>query len=136
MHIRNHPENSLDSLHLSTVYSSATCYKYVGRNYVIAVWLKMAKSVFCDVVVYMYSVSALACSHLTFTKKLLSSLKALFEGKDIFIWLSTKFGNSTCYQILPFVSDHKLGPIRSGKSIGVLVISAMVSLLVDHSQKL
>ena len=41
-----------------------------------------------------------------------------------------------CYQVLPFVSGHKLGSIRSEKSIGVLVISPMVSLIVDHIQKL
>ena len=52
------------------------------------------------------------------------------------MWLSTRFGDSICYQILPFVSDHKHGLVRSGKSIGVLVISLVVSLIVDHVQKL
>ena len=39
------------------------------------------------------------------------------------------------YRILPFVSDHKLGPIRSGMSISVLLICPMVSLIIDHVQK-
>ena len=63
-------------------------------------------------------------------------MKALYEGKDVFIWPPTRFGNNSCNQILLFVSDHKLGSIRSGKSMGVLVISPMVSLIVGHVQKL
>ena len=64
-------------------------------------------------------------------------MKALYKRKDMFMWLLRRFGNSTCCQILPFVSDHELGPIqiRSGKSIGVLVISLLVSLIIDHVQK-
>ena len=68
--------------------------------------------------------------------ELLSPVKAVYEGKDLFKWLLTRFGNSICYQILPFFSDLKLGPICSGKSIIVLVISPMASLIVDHVQKL
>ena len=62
-------------------------------------------------------------------------MKALYEGKDAFMCLPTptRFGNSICYQILLFISDHNLGPIRSGKSVGVLVNSPMVSLIVDHA---
>ena len=65
-------------------------------------------------------------------------LKALYEGKDVFMWLLIRFGSSICYQILLVISEHKLGPMCSGKSIGVLVISPMVLLNVnlDHVQKL
>ena len=63
-------------------------------------------------------------------------MKALYEGKDVFMRLPTRFADSICYQILPFVSDHKLGPICSGKSIGVLIISLMVPLIFDRVQKL
>ena len=62
-------------------------------------------------------------------------MKALYEGKDMFMWLLTRFGNSICYQILPFISEHKLSPVHSGSSVGVRVISLMVSLIVDHVQK-
>ena len=91
----------------------------------------MAENAFRDVEVYGHSV--LACSRLKYIyKELLSSVKDLYEGKDVFLWLPARFGNSICYQILPFVSDYKLGPILSGKGIGGLVISPMVSLIVDH----
>ena len=55
------------------------------------------------------------------------------EGR---VWLQTRFGNSICYQILLFILDHKLGPIGSGKSSTVLVISPMVFLMVDQAKKL
>ena len=48
----------------------------------------------------------------------------------------TSFCNKICYQILPLVSDHKLGPICFEKSFSVLVISPTVSLIADYVQKL
>ena len=66
----------------------------------------------------------------------LSSVKAVYEGNDVFVWLPTGFGKSLCYQILPFVFDHKLGLIGSGMSSAVLVVSPLVSLMVDQVQKL
>ena len=63
-------------------------------------------------------------------------MKALYEGKDVLIWLPARFEKSSCYQILLFVSDHEFGSIHYGKSVGVLVIFLMVSLIVDHAQKL
>ena len=53
----------------------------------------------------------------------------------MFVWLLMGFGNSICYQILPFVFDHKLGLIGTGKSIIVRIISTMVSLMGDQVQK-
>ena len=46
-------------------YSSITCY--VGKNYVLAVWLKMAEIVFHNVNVY--CLFALACFRLTLTRR-------------------------------------------------------------------
>ena len=34
----------------------------------------------------------------TYQGELLSSVKALYEGKDVFMWLPTRFGNSICSQ--------------------------------------
>ena len=38
-----------------------------------------------------------------------SSLRAVYSGKDTFIWLPTGFGKSLCYTALPFLFDYKLG---------------------------
>ena len=62
---------------------------------------KMAESAFRDVVVY--GPSALACSHLELKVEQLSSAKAVYEGKDVFVWLPTGFGKSLCNQILLFI---------------------------------
>ena len=34
------------------------------------------------------------------------SVKSVYEGKDVFLWLPTGFGKSLCYEVLPFVFDH------------------------------
>ena len=34
-------------------------------------------------------------------------VKAIYEGKDEFLWLPTGFGKSMCYEVLPFVFDDK-----------------------------
>ena len=94
----------------------------------------MAKSAFHDSIEY--GLSAIACSYLSLKDEQLSSVKAVYEGKDVFVWLQTGFGKSLCYQILPFVLDHKLGLIGTGKSSAVLVVSPLVSLMVDQVQKL
>ena len=59
--------------------------------------------------------------------ELLWFVKALYYGKDVFMWLPARIKNSICYQILPFVSDHKFGPIRSAKSIRVYQCSCYFS---------
>ena len=84
-----------------------------------------------------YGLSAPACSHLTLKEEQLSFVKALHEGKDVFVWLPTGFGN-----ILSLLSNSsvRFSPyawsIGFGKSSAVLVISPLVSLMVDQVQKL
>ena len=41
-----------------------------------------------------------------------------------------------CYQILPFVSEHKLGLIGLGNSSTIVVVSLLVSVVVDQDQRL
>ena len=31
------------------------------------------------------------------------AIKAIYDGKDVFVWLPTGFGKSVCFQALPFV---------------------------------
>ena len=37
------------------------------------------------------------------------SLKAVYQGNSVFVWLPTEFGKSTCYQALAFVIEYKKG---------------------------
>ena len=84
-----------------------------------------------------YGLSAPACSHLTLKEEQLSFVKALHEGKDVLFGYLRDLGTSSlCYQILPFVFHHTPGLIGFGKRSAVLVISPLVSLMVDQVQKL
>ena len=51
---------------------------------------------------------------------------------DVFVWLPTGFGKSICYTTLPFVFDHKLERVGSDRRSVVLVISPLISLMVDQ----
>ena len=59
-----------------------------------------------------------------------SSMRAVYEGSDVFVWLPTGYGKSLCYQALPFLMDYKKGLVDSGKSCGVLVVSPLIALMV------
>ena len=57
------------------------------------------------------------------------TVKLLSEGKDVFVWFPTGYGQSICYQLLPFVFDVKLGRTNAplvDRSV-ILVISPLVS---------
>jgi ATP-dependent DNA helicase RecQ len=61
-----------------------------------------------------------------------NSLRALYSGKDTFVWLPTGFGKSLCYTALPFLYDSKLGRTASTSVSLTLVISPLVSLITDQ----
>ena len=56
-----------------------------------------------------YSLSQLGLPHLSLKEEQRLAVKAVYEGRDVFVWLPTGYGKSLCYQTLPFVMDHKLG---------------------------
>ena len=51
---------------------------------------------------------ALGCASVTLKDEQTACVKAIYEGKDVFLWLPTGFGKSMCYEVLPFVFDDKL----------------------------
>lgn len=63
------------------------------------------------------------------------SVKYVWQGKDVFVWLPTGFGKSMCYQVLPYLFDAKLGRQADFPS-AVIVISPLVSLMVDQVRSL
>ena len=61
------------------------------------------------------------------------SIRAAFSGKDVFVCLPTGFGKSLCYQVLPFMFDHKAGLL--GRNV-VVVVSPLKALMADQIKSL
>ena len=80
----------------------------------------------------LYALERLGCASVTSKDKQTACVKAIYEGKDVFLWLPTGFGKSMCYEVLPFVFDDKLGRRDSL----VIVVSPLISLMVDQVQSL
>ena len=64
------------------------------------------------------------------------AIKAIYEGRDAFVCLPTGFGKSLCYQVLPFLFDHKLELVDTPKRCAVLVVSPLIALMIDQVQSL
>ncbi len=61
------------------------------------------------------------------------SIKGLYDEKEAFVWLPTGFGKSVCNATLPMCSTiNKLGHIDSGIHRVVLVLSPIISVMIDH----
>ena len=59
----------------------------------------------------------------------LDAIKCIYNGKDVFLWLPTRFGKS---ETLPFVFNYKHGDSRTGGGCSVvLVVSPLVSLIME-----
>ena len=68
-----------------------------------------------------------------------ASILVICKGKDVFMWLTTRFGKSVCYETtpfvtetIPFVMDYKLRRVdsKSGKyssSPGLVVVQYVTS---------
>ena len=92
-------------------------------------------SEFSDAVTF--SLLKLGLSGVSLKEEQLSSIKAAYEGKDVFVCLPTGYGKSLCYQTLPFVMDHKYRhkASRIGHS-AALVVSPLISLMADQVSSL
>ena len=62
--------------------------------------------------------------------------RAVYDEKDVFVWLPTGFGKSVCFQTLPFLFDCKLGLVGSSRNSVVLVVVPLVALMIDQVQAL
>ena len=64
-----------------------------------------------------------------------ASVRHVYEGKDVFVWLPTGFRKRICYEVLPFVYDFKATTANADgrqHSSLVIVISPLISLMVDQ----
>ena len=68
-----------------------------------------------------YALERLVSSHLGLKEEQLKAIRAVYEGKNVFVWLPTGFGKSLCYQAIPFVMDHKLNLVGTSRSSAVII---------------
>ena len=64
-------------------------------------------STFSDAV--SYALKQLQMSRVSLKPEQRSSMEAIYDGHDVFMWLPTGYGKSLCFQALPFLMDFKLG---------------------------
>ena len=63
-------------------------------------------------------------------------VREVYDGNDVFIWLPTGFGKSLCFECLPFMFNMKLGQVTGANRSVVIVVSPLVSLMVDQVSSL
>ena len=81
---------------------------------------------------FSYALSCLRKEDLVLKHEQSEAPEFVFRGKDVFVWFPTGFGKSICYQALPYMFDHKLGRSNVDCKSAVLVVSPLVSLMVDQ----
>ena len=83
-----------------------------------------------------YALCKLHMSDVSLKVEQRSSMEAIYNGHDVFVWLPTGYGKSLCYQALPFLMDFKKGLLDTEKHSAVLVISPLVALMKDQVKTL
>ena len=69
----------------------------------------------------------------------LTVIESLLKGNDVFVSMSTGFGKSLVYQLLPFCSESLLRFCNSSQtstSAVVVIVSPLISLMHDQVSKL
>ena len=81
-----------------------------------------------------FSLKQLGLPHVSLKEEQSSAIRAIYDGRDVFVCLPTGFGKSLCYHTLPFVIDHKLSLAgqEGARSSAVIVVSPLIALMEDQ----
>ena len=90
----------------------------------------------CSAKALSFLLNQLSLAHLSLKKEQHLAMKAIYKRRDVFVWLSTGYRKSLCYQSIPFVMDYKLGLKGSSKYSEVLYIALLLSLSLSLSIQL
>ena len=82
-----------------------------------------------------YALSCFKFGDLKLKDKQREAIKAVNDGKDVFLWLPTGYGKSICYQALPFLFDFKLKrtTLPSHKHSVCVIVSPLITLMLSKS---
>ena len=83
-----------------------------------------------------YALSKLGLSDLKLKNEQKEAIYEVYGGKDVFVCLPTGFGKSVCFQILPFLFDHKRGLVGGVKRCCAIIVSPLIALMVDQVKNL
>jgi ATP-dependent helicase YprA (DUF1998 family) len=64
-----------------------------------------------------YALERLGLRHFSLKPGQQQSIEAVYNGRDVFVWLPTGYGKSLCYVVLPFLMDHKLCLVGTAKAV-------------------
>ena len=78
-----------------------------------------------------HSLEMLRLPDVTLKEEQQAAIKAVYEGRDVFVCLPTGYGKSLCYQTLPFVIGYKQHQSTTSNS-AVIVVSPLVALMEDQ----
>ena len=80
-----------------------------------------------------YALSKVGKPEMVLKNEQLTAIQHVYNGNDVFVWLPMGYGKSICYEVLPFIFDHKRGRTE-GSSVNsvVVVISPLVSLMINQ----
>lgn len=77
-----------------------------------------------------YSLDKLGLPQVCLKEEQRAAIKAVYQGRDVFVCLPTGYGKSLCYQTLPFVIDY--GRSGEARNSAVLVVSPLIALMEDQ----
>ena len=80
-----------------------------------------------------YALQKLGTPDLVLKPEQRTAINAVYNGRDVFVWLPTGFGKSLCFHTLPFVFDYKLALTDVS---AVLVITPLIEQIADCDDEL
>ena len=79
-----------------------------------------------------YALSKVGKPEMVLKNEQLTAIQHVYNGKDVFVWLPTGYGKSICYEVLPFIFDHKRGRSEGWSVNSVVVVISAAAILQSH----
>ena len=80
-----------------------------------------------------YALCQLRLSHLVLKSEQKQAILSVYRGKDVFVSL---FDKSICFEVLPFLLDHRRGLVDSERRSCAIIVSPFIDLMVNQVRNL